>query len=320
MLSVPLVCRLAECTASRVAAFLLGGLSALGLVTVLVVVWAVFPRDLESQALASPHSEAENAEPSVATTLVPTPAARKPEPPAATIPDQEGGAWVMLHSGSRYLGVTVRDYYVEQGPHLDGIDVKRYAKVPYLPASAPLAQDYLADLQMVLDFARESRREMLLRVLECLAEVFPESGTTAWQDAADQAYDMAHNFIGREQHFGQPLFVHRKGAIRVEQGRVGMIPGSMGTASYIVEGRGNAFGFCSGSHGAGRAMSRTEALRAISDNDFLRSVEDVVHEHDPRLKDEAPAAYKDIRRVMRSQKDLVKVLYELRPLLSVKGQ
>ena len=94
----------------------------------------------------------------------------------------------------------------------------------------------------------------------------------------------------------------------------------MGTPSYIVEGRGNPFGFCSGSHGAGRAMSRGDAFRTISDEDFLHSIEGVVHRHDARIKDEAPAAYKDIRRVMRAQKDLVKIVEELHPLLSVKGR
>lgn len=233
--------------------------------------------------------------------------------------DGDGRAWVMLHSGSRYLGVTVRDYYVEQGQHQQGIAPKLYAKVPYLPTETELAQDYLADLQLVLDFARESRKEMLVRVLECFSEVLPEHGISAWLDLADTAEDIPHNFVAVEEHFGQRLFVHRKGAIHLDKGQVGLIPGSMGTLSYIVEGRGNSFGLCSGSHGAGRVMSRAEAFREISDEDFRRSMEGVVHGHDTRIKDEAPAAYKDIRHVMRSQKDLVKVLYKLRPLLSVKG-
>lgn len=234
--------------------------------------------------------------------------------------DQEGRAWIMLHSGSRYLGVAVRDYYIEHGQHLDGIDRKLYSRLPHLPAATPTAEDYFADLGLVLDFARESRKEMLNRAVECVAEIFPEYGERTWRDASAQAYDIVHNFIAREQHFGRPLFVHRKGAIRLDRGQVGLIPGSMGTASYIVEGRGNAFGYCSGSHGAGRAMSRADAFRTISDHQFLRSMEGVVHEDDVRMKDEAPAAYKDIQHVMRSQKDLVKIVHQLRPLLSVKGR
>jgi len=234
--------------------------------------------------------------------------------------DQEERVWVMLHSGSRYLGVTLRDYYVERGQTQAEIDPKLYTKVPYLESGRQLAGDYLNDLQLVLDFARESRKEMMIRVLEVLAAAFPDVKGLAWQEVMGNAYDIAHNFVGEEEHFGERLFVHRKGATRLDEGQIGLIPGSMGTYSYIVEGRGNPFGFNSCSHGAGRAMSRGEAFRRISDKDFTNSMEGVVHEHDPRIKDEAPTAYKDIRHVMRAQKDLVRVVHELRPLLSVKGR
>jgi len=231
--------------------------------------------------------------------------------------DREERAWVMLHSGSRYLGVTVRDYYVNQGQTEAGVDQRLYAKVPYLTAGTPLARDYLDDLGLVLDFARESRKEMMHRVLEVLAVAFPELDAAAAIDSAD---DIAHNYVAEESHFGERLFLHRKGAICLAEGQVGLIPGSMGTCSYIVEGRGNAFGMNSCSHGAGRAMSRSDAFREISDKDFAKSMEGVMHDHDSRLKDEAPDAYKNIHRVMRAQKDLVRVLHELQPLLSVKGR
>jgi tRNA-splicing ligase RtcB (3'-phosphate/5'-hydroxy nucleic acid ligase) len=234
--------------------------------------------------------------------------------------DQEGRVWVMLHSGSRYLGVTMRDNYVEQGEKQEGIDRKLFAKAPYLQAGTHLADDYLADLRLVLDFARESRREMMVRVLEVFATVFSHLQSISWQELIGTAYDIAHNYVAEEEHFGERLFVHRKGAICLAKGQVGLIPGSMGTCSYVVEGRGNSFGFNSCSHGAGRVMSRAEAFRLISDKDFNQSMEHVVHDHDPRIKDEAPAAYKDIHRVMRAQKGLVKVLFELTPLLSVKGR
>jgi tRNA-splicing ligase RtcB len=234
--------------------------------------------------------------------------------------DQDGRAWAMLHSGSRYLGVTVRDYYVEPGQAENDVDRRLYAKVPYLRAGTQLAKDYLADLQLVLDFARESRKEMMIRVLEVLAETFPEIESIASQRLMEMAYDIAHNYIGEEEHLGERLFVHRKGAICLAEGQIGLVPGSMGTCSYIVEGRGNRFGFRSCSHGAGRAMSRGDAFRTISDREFANSMEGVVHEHDVRIKDEAPAAYKDIRRVMRAQKDLVRVRYTLQPILSVKGR
>jgi tRNA-splicing ligase RtcB len=233
--------------------------------------------------------------------------------------DAEGQVWAMLHSGSRYLGVTIRDYYVDQGQKEEGVDARLYAKVPYLRTDSQLADDYLADLRLVLDFARESRREMMSRVVEVISAIVTEVAGFGWQDLV-AAYDIAHNFIAEEEHFGEKVFVHRKGAIRLAEEQVGLVPGSMGTSSYVVEGRGNNFAFNSCSHGAGRAMSRGDAFRTISDKDFASSMEGVVHQHDARIKDEAPAAYKDIRRVMRSQKDLVKILYELQPLLSMKGR
>jgi tRNA-splicing ligase RtcB (3'-phosphate/5'-hydroxy nucleic acid ligase) len=233
--------------------------------------------------------------------------------------DQEGCVWCMLHSGSRYLGITFRDYYIEQGRQQDGLDAKTYAKFPYLQAGTQLAEDYLADLQVVVDFARESRKEMMIRMIEAFAAVFSDVKGVTWDELSSGMHDMPHNFVAAEEHFGAPLYVHRKGAVCLAEGQVGLIPGSMGTCSYVVEGRGNAFGFNSCSHGAGRAMSRGDAFRSISDREFFSSMEGVVHDHDPRIKDEAPPAYKDIRRVMRAQKDLVKVVHELKPLLSVKG-
>jgi tRNA-splicing ligase RtcB len=234
--------------------------------------------------------------------------------------DEAERVWCMLHSGSRYLGTIFRDYYVEQGGHQEALDPKIFARFAYLQAGTQLADDYLADLQVVLEFARESRKEMMVRVLEVFSAVFPGVEGLAWPELSSAVHDIAHNFVAEEEHFGDKLFVHRKGAIRLAKGQIGLIPGSMGTSSYVVEGRGNAFGFNSCSHGAGRAMSRGDAFRTISDRDFVSSMEGVVHDHDPRLKDEAPPAYKDIRRVMRAQKDLIKVLHELRPLLSVKGR
>ena len=233
--------------------------------------------------------------------------------------DQDDGVWAMLHSGSRYLGVIVRDHYVERGRQQAGVVPKIYAKVPYLQAGTPLADEYLADLRLSLDL-RASRREMMLRVLDVAATVFAAVEESEWLAARESIQDIAHNFVAEEEHFGRRVFVHRKGAIRLDRDQVGLIPGSMGTFSYVVEGRGNTFGFNSCSHGAGRAMSRAEAFHVISDNEFYDSMKGVVHRHDPRIKDEAAAAYKDVRRVMRAQRDLVRVQCELQPILSVKGQ
>jgi tRNA-splicing ligase RtcB len=121
--------------------------------------------------------------------------------------DQTGRVWVMLHSGSRYLGVTIRDYYVERGHDLAGIDRRVYPKLPHLPAESDLARDYLADSQFALDFARESRKEMLIRVLECFSELVPACSDAAWPGLIDAAEDMPHNFVAREEHFGENLCV-----------------------------------------------------------------------------------------------------------------
>ncbi|MCY2995004.1 MAG: RtcB family protein [Planctomycetota bacterium] len=233
--------------------------------------------------------------------------------------DEGAQVWIMLHSGSRYLGVSVRDYYVAQGQQHNGVDPRLYRRIPYLPATSPLAEDYLHDLQLAVDFARESRREMMIRALEAFCAVVPELRGRSAHEFQAEICDVTHNYVARERHFDEDLFVHRKGAIHVSAGELGLVPGSMGTCSYIVEGRGNRFGLDSCSHGAGRAMSRANATRKISDQEFLDSVAGVFHQADSRLKDEAPAAYKNIRQVMRAQRDLVRIRHELQPLLSIKG-
>lgn len=231
--------------------------------------------------------------------------------------DHEDRLWIMLHSGSRYLGVQVRDWYIQHGADQPGIDRRLYARIPHLPADSSLAADYLADLQLVTQFARESRHEMLLRAVEVLAELVHNLDVA---ETLRGKIDIHHNTVEQEQHFGEPLFVHRKGAVRIQAGQQGSIPGSMGTASFVVEGRGNIHAFCSCAHGGGRVMSRREAARRVSRREYDQSLRDVVCAHGAVLLDEAPAAYKDIRVVMRGQADLVKILFELRPLVSVKGR
>jgi tRNA-splicing ligase RtcB len=132
--------------------------------------------------------------------------------------------------------------------------------------------------------------------------------------------DISHNSVEREEHFGEVLFVHRKGAIRVGFGQAGLVPGSMGTSSYAVQGRGNEYAFFSCAHGGGRTMSRSEAIRRVSRKDYEQSLKDVVCAHSDLLLDEAPEVYKDIRLTMRGQADLVKTVFKLAPVLSVKGR
>lgn len=231
--------------------------------------------------------------------------------------DHEDHLWIMLHSGSRYLGVEVRDYYVAEGAKRDGIDEKLYKRIPYLIASDPFSQQYLSDVQSVKHFARESRCEMLIRALEVMQRHLPGLDIAA---LIQSAADVSHNYVAMEEHFGEQLYIHRKGAIRLGKGDIGFVPGSMGTASFVVEGRGNEYAFCSCAHGAGRAMSRGAAARYISQQELQESMKGILCAHDAPLLDEAPGAYKDIRLVMRGQRDLVKILYELTPLVSIKGR
>ena len=233
--------------------------------------------------------------------------------------DTDGMTWLMLHSGSRYLGVLIRDYYIKEGCTLKEVDQQIYRRIPYLPAGCDLANAYMDDMRFALTFARESRKEMMLRSIAAVAAHFGSVQETGTEAIADSMMDVAHNYVIEEEHFGENFFVHRKGAVRAFDSETVMIPGSMGTASYIAEGRGNDFAFCSCSHGAGRAMSRHAATRNISDKAFQESMDGVVHEGDTRLKDESPPAYKNIHSVMRGQKDLVRIRTELRPIMSIKG-
>jgi len=160
--------------------------------------------------------------------------------------DQEEYLWIMLHSGSRYLGIQVRDWYIEQGAKESGIDNRTYSRIPYLHANSEIARDYLSDMSAVQEFARESRKEMLFRALEVVQKTDPALDI---QSIITTAIEVGHNYVALEEHFGEELFIHRKGAISVPEGSVGVVPGSMGTFSYIVEGRGNKYSFDSCAHG-----------------------------------------------------------------------
>jgi tRNA-splicing ligase RtcB (3'-phosphate/5'-hydroxy nucleic acid ligase) len=230
--------------------------------------------------------------------------------------DQDEYLWIMLHSGSRYLGIQVRDWYVEQGSRQSAINMKTYSGIPYLVAGTQIADNYLADMGAVKKFARESRKEMMLRAIEVVQEF-----TTALdiRNIMEKVIEVSHNYAAFETYFGERLFVHRKGAIHIQKGELGLVPGSMGTFSYVVEGTGNDFAFCSCAHGGGRAMSRSDAIKSISAKMFRKSMGNVIYDHSQIYVDEAPDAYKDIRTVMRGQKDLVKIRYELNPIVSIKG-
>jgi tRNA-splicing ligase RtcB len=222
--------------------------------------------------------------------------------------DEQGRLWVMVHSGSRAVGPALRDHYVARGePTAAGIAA--------LEADSAPGRGYLADAAWAVSYAAASRRATLDATVALLWRLFRVHAPR------DTLIECDHNHVRRETHFDEPLWVHRKGAAPAAAGASGLIPGSMGTRTFHVEGRGEPESLCSSSHGAGRALSRNEARRRIGARDVHRQLRGVwfdpaTAEH---LRDEAPAAYKDIAQVMRAQRDLVRIVRTLRPLLSYKG-
>ena len=220
---------------------------------------------------------------------------------------QEDDLWLAVHSGSRAMGPAIRDL------HLRGVP----GRGPFhnLEIGTEVCAAYLSDVDWARRYASASRRWMVDQVADLMGELFGA------QHDEDSFFDTDHNHVQCEEHAGRNLWVHRKGALHAAQGSIGIIPGSMGTASYHVEGRGHAESLCSSSHGAGRVMSRTEARRRISKKRLLGDVEGVWFDHrlTQRLREEAPGAYKDISKVMRAQRELTRVVRRLEPVLVYKG-
>jgi len=231
--------------------------------------------------------------------------------------DEKKAVWVMLHSGSRNIGKTLAEMHIFRAR---GLMKELAVKLPD-PDLAHFAegtkdfQNYLRDMHWLQDYAAENREEMMRRVLACLAEEFTEGEPlkTTFQVSCH------HNYVAPETHFGERVLVTRKGAVRAGVGDYGIIPGSMGTRSYIVKGLGNPESFHSCSHGAGRRMSRGAAKANISLQEFRKQTEGVECRKDRGVIDEAPGAYKDIDKVMAQQKDLVEVYATLKQVLCVKG-
>jgi len=228
---------------------------------------------------------------------------------------QTGEVWVMLHSGSRNVGLNVAKHY---GAVAKYWCQKWYADtcegLEFLPIETAEAKDYFKEMNFCVEMAFQNRRAIMDRVKEALCDVFPDV-------TFEPTINIAHNYAAWEHHYGQNVIVHRKGATRARAGEIGIIPGSMGTKSYIVEGLGNKESFMSCSHGAGRAMSRTAALKNLSLADEARMMDEqgIVHGLRRGGLDEAPSAYKDITEVMANQTDLVRPLVELAPLAVLKG-
>ncbi|TFW28653.1 RtcB family protein [Massilia horti] len=229
--------------------------------------------------------------------------------------DEEQRVWIMLHSGSRGVGNVIGRYFIAAARkdmmrhqiHLPDKDLS------YFSEGSPLFDDYVEAVEWAQDYALINRREIMRRVVDVLTQQLPPFKLDG------EAINCHHNYVARETHRGERLFITRKGAISARQGELGIIPGSMGAKSYIVRGKGNPDSFCSCSHGAGRRMSRSEAKRSFSRFDLAAQTEGIECRKDGGVVDEIPAAYKDIDTVMQHQTDLVEVVHTLRQIICIKG-
>ena len=246
--------------------------------------------------------------------------------------DEEGSVWVMIHSGSRNMGKRIGDHFNSVGKDLND---KWHSNtfLPFLPANSKEGKAYLAWMDFALRFAFLNRQVMIEEVKDSFKKVFP---TVKWitdtivDDTVNGLINIHHNYASMEHHYGRDFWVHRKGAIRVNK-CTGLIPGSMGTSSYVVKSLNSRNSFCSASHGAGRKMGRRDFARRMKHSyaQIEKSLEGVIHTDfgeftygkDKGMKDvsEAPGAYRDIDEVMANQTDLVKTIVKLSPKVSIKG-
>lgn len=232
--------------------------------------------------------------------------------------DEEGYLWIMIHSGSRNLGKQVCDYYNTIAETLNRrwhSAVPSEIHLPFLPRECKEFGAYWNEMKYCIEFALCNRKLMMGRIEEIIADSLPGI-------EFDPMINIAHNYAAHEHHFGEDIIVHRKGATLAEKGVIGIIPGSQGTASYIVEGLGNPDSFCSCSHGAGRALSRTAAIKTLDRLAEIKNLEEkgIIHAiRSQQDMQEASGAYKDIECVMAQQTDLVKARTRLFPFAVIKG-
>ncbi len=229
----------------------------------------------------------------------------------------DGHVWIMIHSGSRNFGYRIADYYNKLACELNiqwkDAELKKQ-QLAYLPLDSVDGQTYLKEMQYCVDFALANRKYMM----GVVQDLFSTHTKANFYDFVN----IAHNYAREEDHFGEQVIVHRKGATSARLGESGIIPGSQGTHSYIVTGKGNQESFKSCSHGAGRVMGRRQAMKKLDLHQEIESMNSQGIIHGIRSVshlDEAPGAYKDILKVMNNQKDLVSIKVELQPLAVVKG-
>lgn len=230
--------------------------------------------------------------------------------------DEQQRVWVMLHSGSRGVGNAIGTLFIQLAQQ----DMQRHiANLPdrdlaYFEEGSEYFADYMEAVSWAQDFASYNRQLMMNRVLAVLSRIISKPFITQ-----QEAVNCHHNYVQRENHFGESVLVTRKGAVSAQKGQMGIIPGSMGAKSFIVRGLGNEESFCSCSHGAGRTMSRTAAKKRFSIDDQIRATAHVECRKDSNVIDEIPMAYKDIDAVMAAQSSLVEIVHTLRQVVCVKG-
>lgn len=231
--------------------------------------------------------------------------------------DEIGIVWFMIHSGSRNVG-----YQIANDFHLEArmLCERYYSDIPnkdlaFLSFTDLLYKQYYDSMNFAVAFAKENRAVMMEEVVKCALDCFGVFDVT-WCE------DVAHNYARMENHYGKNVMIHRKGAISAKKGEIGIIPGSQGTNSYITEGLGEKMSFSSSSHGAGRLMGRSQAKTLLDLEEQVEFLDEKGIVHSVRSEkdlDEAPRAYKNIEEVMDNQKDLVKVVFTLRPIGVIKG-
>jgi tRNA-splicing ligase RtcB (3'-phosphate/5'-hydroxy nucleic acid ligase) len=230
--------------------------------------------------------------------------------------DTEQRVWIMLHSGSRGVGNAIGSFFIELAKE----DMRKWfinlpdEDLAYFPEGTDHFDDYVEAVGWAQDFAALNRRMMMANVIRALRGQIAKPF-----DAELEAVNCHHNYVTRENHFGENVLVTRKGAVRAAKGVMGIIPGSMGAKSFIVRGLGNKEAFDSCSHGAGRVMSRTEAKKKVTLDEHIRDTAGVECRKDESVIDETPKAYKPIEAVMAAQADLVEIVHTLKQVVCVKG-
>lgn len=230
--------------------------------------------------------------------------------------DEDQNVWCMLHSGSRGIGNAIGRLFIEKAKE----DMRRWfinlpdEDLAYIPEGSGYFLDYWYALDWAQDYARLNRELMMEATLKAVQEVIPKPFKCTCE-----AVNCHHNYVSWERHYGENVMVTRKGAVNAESGKLGIIPGSMGARSFIVQGKGNREAFNSCSHGAGRAMSRNQAAKTFTLEDHARDTAGVECRKDAGVLDETPRAYKDIDAVMAAQADLVEVKHTLKQVVCIKG-